>query len=82
MDFPIPANSQEQYMVFLWDGKANSGKGEWLDVTQLLKDKDLTQALFTKADDELYQFIPTETLEAFYRVLTTDKTGTFVLLKK
>jgi hypothetical protein len=82
LDFPIPANSQEQYAVLLWDQKANHGKGEWLDVTQLLKDKDLNQALFTKADDELYQILPTETMKAFYRVFTADKTGTFVLVKK
>jgi len=83
LDFPIPANAQDQFAVLLWDDEDGDGKGEWLEVTQLIKDKDLSKTLLAPdSKDELYQIVPTETLKAFYRVLTTDKTATFVLVKK
>ncbi|HKY54665.1 MAG TPA: HYR domain-containing protein [Anaerolineales bacterium] len=82
LDFPIPANTQNQYAMLLWDDEDGDGMGEWLDVTQLVADKDLSKVMSADASDELYQITPTKTLEAFYRVLTTEKTGTFVLVKK
>ncbi|HXQ35154.1 MAG TPA: hypothetical protein VN843_14155, partial [Anaerolineales bacterium] len=77
-----PANTQDQFAVLLWDDEDGDGKGEWLDVTQLVIDQDLSKLMSGDPDDELYQIMPTKTLEAFYRVLTTEKTGTFVLVKK
>lgn len=78
LDFTIPADSQDQYAVFLWDAENK----EWLDVTQLMKDEDLSKMLTTDTEDELYQIIPTETTKALYRILSTEKTGTFVIVKK
>ncbi len=78
LDFTIPADSQSQYAVFLWDAENK----EWLDVTQLMKDEDLSKMLTTDTEDELYQIVPTETTKALYRILSTEKTGTFVIVKK
>ena len=83
LDFPIPANNQDQYAVLLWDDENDGGKGQWLEVTQLIKDNDISKTLlFSDVTDELYQIAPTETMKALYRILTTDKTGVFVLVKK
>jgi hypothetical protein len=82
LDFPVPANTQDQFAVLLWDDENGDGNGEWLDVTQLIVDKDLSKVLSANPYDELYQIMPTKTLESLYRVVTTEKTGTFVLVKK
>lgn len=82
LDFPIPANTQDQFAVLLWDDADGDGNGQWLDVTQLINDQDLSKVLSADANDELYQIKPTKTFEAFYRVITTEKMGTFVLVKK
>jgi len=82
LDFPVPANTQDQFTVLLWDDQDGDGKGEWLNVTQLIKDQELSKILSADPNDELYELVPTKTLEAFYRVITTEKTGTFVLVKK
>jgi len=82
LDFPVPANSQDQFAVLLWDDQDGDGKGEWLDVTQLIKDQELSKVLSADPNDELYELLPTKTLETFYRVVTTEKTGTFILVKK
>lgn len=78
LDFAIPANSQDQYAVYLWDAENK----EWLDITQLMRDEELSKMLATDAEDELYQIVPTETTKALYRILSTEKTGTFVIVKK
>lgn len=78
LDSAIPENTQAQYAVLLW----NDENKEWLDITQLMKDEELSKMLSTDAEDELYQIEPTETMKAFYRILTTEKFGTFVIVKK
>ena len=78
LDFPISANTQDQYAALLWDEESKA----WLNVTQLMKDDELSKMLSTDAEDELYQVIPTETMNAFYRILTTEETGTLVIVKK
>ena len=82
LDFPIPANTQDQFAVLMWDDEDGDGNGEWLDVTQLIVDQELSKVMSVDPSDELYQIMPTKRLEAFYRVITTEKTGTFVLVKK
>ncbi len=78
LDFPITDNSQDQYAVLVWDNENNS----WLDVTQTMKDADLAKMLSTETENELYQIVPTEITKALYRILSTDKAGTFVIVKK
>ena len=82
VDFPIAANTQDEYVVLLWNDEDGDGNGEWLDVMQLVVDQDLSKVMSTNPDDELYEIRPTKVLEAFYRIITTEKTGTFVLVKK
>jgi hypothetical protein len=78
LDFPVTDNSQDQYAVLVWDAENTT----WLDVTQTMKDADLSKMLSTEAEDELYQILPTEITKALYRILSTDKAGTFVIVKK
>lgn len=78
LDYPIPASTQDQYAALLWD---NENK-VWLDVTQLMKDDELMKTLSTDTEDGLYQIVPTETLKTFYRILTIEKSGTIVFVKK
>lgn len=82
LDFPIQANTQDQYAVLLWDDEDGDGNGQWLDVTQIIKDEDLPKVLSADPENELYQITPTKAFETFYRVITTEKTGTFVLIRK
>ena len=82
LDFPISANTQDQFAVLLWDDENEDGIGQWLDVTQVIKDQELSKVLSADPQDELYELVPTKTLENLYRVVTTEKTGTFVLIKK
>jgi hypothetical protein len=78
VDFPITTNAQDEYAVLLWDNEIK----EWLDVTQLMKDDELSKILSTDTDDKLFQIVPTETTKALYRILSAEKTGTFVIVKK
>ncbi len=82
LDFPIPANTQDQFAVLLWDDEDGDGNGKWLDVSQIVKDEDLSRILSADPKDELYHIVPTQTLQAFYRIISTEKTGTFVLVQK
>jgi hypothetical protein len=72
MDFPV--NGSDQYSVLFWMN------GEWVEITQSLNEADLTNALGTDAEIELYKLISSET--GMYKTLTTEVTGTFVLVKK
>ncbi|HET9909844.1 MAG TPA: HYR domain-containing protein, partial [Anaerolineales bacterium] len=81
LDFSIPADTQDEYDVLLWDDKDGDGIGEWLKVTRLVLDRDLSKVMLADPSDELYQIARTETLDAFYRIITTEKTGTFILVK-
>ncbi|HAV77348.1 MAG TPA: hypothetical protein DCX53_08345 [Anaerolineae bacterium] len=78
LDFPVAVNTQDQYAVLLWD---NENK-EWLNVTKVMNDSDIATTLSKDSNDELYQIAPTATSSDLYRILTTEKTGTFVIVKK
>jgi len=72
MDFPI--SSGNQFAVLYWNGSS------WVEGSQQLSEDQVSQVVASSADDNLYQIKSTS--DAFYKVLTTDKTGTFVLVKK
>ncbi len=82
MDFPIPANSKEEYAVLFWQDKDYNSGGEWVEVTQLIQSNELDKIMSTDAKDEFYRIEPTEATKGLFQVLTTEKTGTFIIVKK
>jgi hypothetical protein len=82
LDFPISANTQDQYAVLLWSDEDGDGEGVWLEAIQLIKIDELNKVMSTDAEDELYRIAPTEAMKMFYQMMTAGKTGTFVLVKK
>lgn len=79
LDYPLL--SIDQLAVLYWDDPDGDGQGEWVEVSQPLSRSQLTQALTTKSEDELYK-LKTLTDGGFYPVLTTDRTGIFILVAK
>ena len=73
LDFPVPAG---EYAVLFWDEAA----GEWVEVSTPLEADDMAEALGSDAGDGLYRLSPG--LAGFLQVLTTDKTGIFVLVQR
>jgi hypothetical protein len=81
MDYPLNKQSQAHLALLYWNDPEGDGKGEWVQVTkQLGKDK-IFQTLSVKSADEFYRLITSAT-DTFYPILTTDKTGIFILVKK
>lgn len=72
MDFPLPGGSD--FVVLYWNN------GEWVEVSQLMNDADLDAILSTDADNELYKMGSSN--NSLNKALTTELTGTFVLVKK
>jgi hypothetical protein len=71
MDFPT---GNGQFAVMYWNN------GRWVEITQSLDESGLSNALNADKDNELYKLISSE--EGMFKVLTTENTGTFVLVKK
>jgi len=80
MDFPVPANSNGPFAVLYWSDEDGDGNGEWLEISNPLSEGNVSQALSTDGEDELYKIIiSTDTLK---KILTTEFTGIFVLVQK
>jgi len=73
MEFPL-GGSQDQFAVLYWND------GQWVEITQPMNDNDLDQVLSTNAQNELYKMSSSNS--ELQKVLTTEFTGTFVLVKK
>jgi hypothetical protein len=67
--------------VLYWNDPDGDGRGEWFEVSQLLRVERISEALTTTSTDELYELVYTGA-NTFYPTLTTDKTGIFVLVRK
>jgi hypothetical protein len=80
LDFP--AGTKDQFAVLYWLDEDGDGKGEWIEITQELPIAKLWQALRTSSNDEFHHVLPSFPNDKTYNVLTTDKTGIFVLVKK
>jgi hypothetical protein len=74
MDFPISDGSPDQFAALYWSGS------EWIEISQQISDAEIPQAISGNSDNEFYQV--QNALDAFYQVLTTNKTGIFALVKK
>ena len=70
LDFPVAAG---EYTVLFWDEAA----GEWVEVSSPLATGELAEAL---EGDGLFKLTPS--LADFLQILTTDKTGIFILVQK
>lgn len=79
LDYPL--TSIDQLAVLYWDDPDGDGQGTWVEIVQPLGRSQLPPALTTEAEDELYK-IKTLHDAGFYPVLTTDKTGFFVLVRR
>ena len=82
MDFSFPAGSQDQFSVLYWNDEDGDGNGEWIEISQQINSDELSQVLSADPADELYHIAQTTTDDNVYKVLTTEKTGIFVLVKK
>jgi hypothetical protein len=80
MDLSLPDGSGDQFAVLYWDDQ--DGNGEWIEISQQLNSDKISQILSTDSADELYHISATATDTNLYKILTTEKTGTFVLVKK
>ena len=74
IDFPITGGSKDQFAVLHWNGSA------WVEISQQVRSDNISQTLGNNTGNELYQV--QNTIADFYQVLTTNKTGIFVLVKK
>ncbi|HLO31095.1 MAG TPA: HYR domain-containing protein [Anaerolineales bacterium] len=74
MNFPISGGSTDKFAVLYWNGS------QWLEISQRIGSDQLSQILSTNSGNEFFQVQAAG--NSFYQVLTTDKTGIFVLVKK
>lgn len=82
MDFPLPAGSQDQFAILYWNEAGGDGDGKWIEISQPLTSDKLSQVMSTDPADELYHVSATAADDNLYKILTTEKTGVFVLVKK
>jgi hypothetical protein len=84
MDFPIYAQSQDQFAVLYWSDADGNGSGEWIELSQQLSPDEISKILSSSAGDELYRLVDgsASLTDLFYPILTTDKTGVFILVNK
>jgi hypothetical protein len=72
MDFPLPAGTE--FAVLFWND------GQWVEITQIMDDSELETTLSSDAANEFY--LMSSSNAAVHKILTTEKTGTFVLVMK
>jgi hypothetical protein len=80
MDFP--AASPDQYAVLYWNNEDGDSNGEWIEISQQINNDKISQVLSANPEDELYHISATASDSKLYKILTTEKTGIFVLVKK
>jgi hypothetical protein len=82
MDFSLPDGSQDQFATLYWNDEDGDGNGEWIEISQQINGDKLSQIMSADPADELYHISATAADANLYKILTTEKTGTFVLVKK
>jgi hypothetical protein len=73
LDFPVPAG---EYAVLYWDEAA----GAWVEVSSPLDPDDVAGSLGSDEGDGLYRL--DSSMVNFLQILTTNKTGIFILVQK
>ena len=74
LDFSISAGGDAQFAVLYWNGSV------WIEITQKASEENVSELVDAYTANELYQIDSAD--GDVYKVLTTEKTGTFVLVKK
>jgi hypothetical protein len=74
LDFP--AAGDHEYAVLYWD----ESQAEWVEISAELSQENIAQVVQT--GDEMYHLVNGSLEDAFCQVLTTARTGVFVLVKK
>jgi hypothetical protein len=74
LDFPTPGATDGPFAVLYWNGSA------WVEVTQKTSEDNVSTLVDANTANELYRIESPD--EAFYKVLTTEKTGIFILVQK
>ena len=85
IDFPINDTPKDQFVVLYWSDDDGDGEGVWLEVSQKVAEDKLSEALLKNVEDELYQITRdalNQTDDIYYPIITTEKTGIFVLVTK
>ena len=72
MDFPI--SGADEFAVLYWNDS------EWIEVSQSLGEDKIAEAVIADTENEFYQIQSSG--DAFFKILTTEKTGVLVLVKK
>ncbi len=80
--FPIPNGLQEQYAVLYWNDENGDGKGEWIEISQSINGDTISKVILDDPKDELYHINLGPNEVDLYKIITTEKTGVFVLVKK
>lgn len=80
MDFP--AGLKDQFAALYWNDEDGNGDGEWIEISQQIKSDEVAQVMSANPADELYHISATAADGDLYKILTTEKTGIFVLVKK
>ena len=78
MDFPIYEQSADEFAVLFW----SEADGKWIEVSEQINADEISQTLNTSAEDELYHILSDSLSDLFHQMLTAQKTGVFVLVKK
>jgi hypothetical protein len=80
--FPIPNGSQDQYAVLYWNDENGDRKGEWIEISRSINSDTISQVIIDDPEDELYHINLDPKEVDIYKIITTEKTGIFVLVKK
>jgi hypothetical protein len=80
LDFPLYNQSLDQFAVLFWEDPDGDGQGQWVEVSEQIGPAEISQAFNASDGDGLYRLGAESDL--FYQILTTQKTGVFVLVQR
>ena len=74
VQLPIPDGAADQFAVLCWDGS------KWVEITQKTGEENVSKLVDADTANTLYWIESAD--DNFYRVLATERTGIFILVKK
>jgi hypothetical protein len=82
MDFPAADEGQDHFTMLYWNDENGDGQGEWVEISKIIKSEKVSQVLSADPLDELYHITLEVSEVGLYKILTTEKSGVFVLVKR